>query len=391
MILTGPEIEQLTEALLSAFQTDALLGNLVLFELGTPLNVHVNVKAGLKQQVIDLIAWAVEQRRIDELVNGAVRQRPDNPLLRAFATRMAQKGGLPLDQIRVPAPSTPEGRYRVIPGQDGYALYCNRTKQWELAEAPAFETSSELVFVPGAFEQGHEYFIKRIKRRLAIDPKSVVEVGWPASYAGPDSRGELLEILATALGQTAPVGSADEVSEQIARTLATRLLQRNVVLVHATLSMDFRAGILAYYTEWLPDILRRTRTFGSSLMCLKCYQAVEWLQLPWFSRLRAAFVRGLSSRDLERGTGESDARKLITAIIARQAADVLHVRCLPDLQDITDQDLVDLCNKWAVTDSHDQQQLVERCAVARTSSGKLRIVDAVLPSLLPHERTATPS
>jgi hypothetical protein len=386
MVLTGRHIEQLTEAMLAAFPQNADLELLVQFELSTRLNWLVDTNAGLRQQVVDLITWAIDQRRIHELVCAAGRRRPDNPLLRRFCEEMAAAQGVaaPLSEAVPPSPTA----CRTIPGHDGFALYCNRSKQWELVQAPAFEAASELVFVPGAFERGHEYFVRRIKRRLGLDPKSIIEVGWPPAYLGPDSRGELLEMLANSLGEPPASGGPDELAQRIARALATRLCQRNMIIVHATLSMDFRAGILAYYTDWLPDILRRAQRLGSSLRCLKCYQAIEWLDLPWYSRLRSAFVRRLSSHDVERGTGELDAKTLIRKIVERQPPDVLRARCLPDLEDITDEDLVDLCNKWAVTDPQDQERLVQTCAAAKTSCGKLKIVDAVFPSLLPHQRTA---
>jgi hypothetical protein len=384
MTLTGRHIEQLTEALLSAFPQNADLELFVQFELGTRLNWLVDTNAGLRQQASKLVIWAIDQRRVHELISAAAKRRPDNPQIRRVAEETAAADGVPTPLS--PVATTPS--HRPLPGQDGFALYCNRSKQWELVHAPAFEAASELVFVPGAFERGHEYFLKRIKRRLALEPKSIVEVGWPPAYVGPDSRGELLDMLAAALGESDTSGSPDELSQRIARALAGRLAQRNMILVHATLSMDFRAGILAYYTDWLPDILRRVQRLGSSLGCLKCYQAIEWIELPWYLRLRSAFVRSLVARDVESGTGESDARALIRTILTRQQTDVLRARCLPDLQDITADDLVDLCEKWAVTDPDDRQRLLQTCAAAKTSCGKLRIVDAVFPSLLPRQETA---
>jgi hypothetical protein len=112
---------------------------------------------------------------------------------------------------------------------------------------------------------------------------------------------------------------------------------------------------------------------------------------PWYSRLRSTLLRRLSAGDVEPGTGEPDATALIRTIVERQPQDVLRARCLPDLEDITDEDLVDLCQKWAVTDPQDQQRLVETCGAAQSSAAKLKIVDAVFPSLLPHQGTAAHS
>jgi hypothetical protein len=387
MILTGRETEQLTDALLSAFPKNTDLEQFVLVELSTRLNWYVDVTAGLRQQVVDLVTWAADQRRLHELIAGAVRRRPDNPLLRAFAAEVAAKGEsvAAIDDAR----AEPAQAFRRLPGEDGYALYCNRSAQWDLVNAPAFEAASELVFVPGGFEQGHDYFVKRIKRRVAVDPKSIVEIGLPPSYAAAAGRGELLELLAAALDLHASHDDHEKMSDDIAAALARRLAQRNIVLVHATLSLNFPAVTLPYYTEWLPDILRRTRRLGSRLMCLKCYQSVEWLALTPLARVRAALTRVFSAPDAHESAHEARARKLIADIAARQASDVLRVRALPDLEDITKQDLIDLCEKWAVSDTDDQRQLVERCGAASTSSGKLKIVDALLPSLVPREVAAT--
>ena len=387
MVLTGRETEQLTDALLSAFPKNADLEQFVLVELSTRLNWYIDVTAGLRQQVLDLITWASDQRRLHELIAGALRRRPDNPQLRAFAAAIAAKGEnvTTIDDTR----AEPAQAFRTLPGEDGYALYCNRSAQWDLVHAPAFEAASELVFVPGGFEQGHDYFVKRIKRRVAVDPKSIVQIGLPPAYAAAAGRGELLQLLAEALGLGVSSDDHEKLSDDIAAALARRLAQRNIVLVHATLSLTFPAVMLPYYTEWLPDILRRTRRMGSGLMCLKCYQGVEWLALTPLARVRAALTSVFSAPETHESAHESHARKLISGIIERQASDVLRVRALPDLEDITKQDLLDLCEKWAVSDADDRRQVVERCGAATTSSGKLKIVDALLPSLVPREVAAT--
>ena len=51
-----------------------------------------------------------------------------------------------------------------------------------------------------------------------------------------------------------PVGNADELSAEIVERIADSLSQRNLLLLHGTLAMDFHDTLVSYYTEWLPDI-----------------------------------------------------------------------------------------------------------------------------------------
>jgi Effector-associated domain 1/inactive STAND len=373
--MAAGQLEQLSHALVEAFPNARELATFLEYKLSERLNVHVNVNAGLASQVDDLIDWAAREKRLNELVFAAAQERPRSAALQALAADLAPDG------IPLGAGAEQRAEPLVIPGQDGVAQYCNRREQWKQVKGAEFASCSELVFVPGAVDRGHDYFIKRIKRQLKIDPKTVIEVGSPAAYLRPQTPRELLDGLGMALG-LAPAASEQEQSKRIASHLARRMSQSNVVLAHATLSMRFQKGIVDYYTQSLPAILRDARMLGGSLKCLKCYQAIEWNELPWTGRMRLMILRGLGSHDGDRGTGELSALNLMSSIEANAPADVLRVRRVPELLDITEDDLVEFCGLAGLSED-DQRQLLEECSGSPTTNRKLKIVDALVPTFIP--------
>jgi hypothetical protein len=55
---------------------------------------------------------------------------------------------------------------------------------------------------------------------------------------------------------------------------------------------------------------------------------------------------------------------------------------VPELLDITEDDLVEFCG-FAGLSEQDQQQLLEECKGSPTTTRKLRIVDALMPTFIP--------
>jgi len=175
-----------------------------------------------------------------------------------------------------------------------------------------------------------------------------------------------------------PDGNPDRLSARIARDLAARLADRNVVILHPTLKR-FHPGVLPYYTNALPEIVRQAKQPGAQ-KSLKCYQPIEWFDLPWARRLVAAFQ---SRRSIHlQASGAQSARDLMKAIEANVPSHVLFVSRVPELADLTKADLVELCERAGVKDD-DQQVLLNYCAAVPTSRLKLEQIDTWMPEFIP--------
>lgn len=82
-MITGKQIGQIVNALLSAFPTRADLAMLVAIELDAHLDA-ITTAPNLRADVFTLVQWALARNRLNELVAGARRQNPGNPLLKAL-------------------------------------------------------------------------------------------------------------------------------------------------------------------------------------------------------------------------------------------------------------------------------------------------------------------
>jgi len=113
MLLTGPQMSQLQEALLSAFPTRAVFDQMLLLELDTSLSA-VAADAPLPQMIFQAMTWADAHGRLAELVHKAAARNPGNPQLRQaaeelepFLTRAASRssGTAEATTATVPAPA----------------------------------------------------------------------------------------------------------------------------------------------------------------------------------------------------------------------------------------------------------------------------------------------
>ena len=77
--------KDLHKALLDAFRTKEQLKMMVMLQLGTNLDEFAN--GNLSELVFDLIQWFEAQGSVRELVDGALRQNPENPKLVAMAAQ----------------------------------------------------------------------------------------------------------------------------------------------------------------------------------------------------------------------------------------------------------------------------------------------------------------
>src|SRR5690349_16846799 len=83
MELTGEEIEQLIEALLSAFPTLISLEMMTRTKLDERL-AHIAGGSNLKEIVFNLIQWAESYGRMEDLVAYAIAANPGNYKLNTF-------------------------------------------------------------------------------------------------------------------------------------------------------------------------------------------------------------------------------------------------------------------------------------------------------------------
>jgi hypothetical protein len=83
MELTGPQQQQLQQALLSAFPKLDWLRQMVAFSLNENLDA-IAVGDDLATVVFNLIIWAIAQGRLEDLLIGAYQRNPGNPALYNF-------------------------------------------------------------------------------------------------------------------------------------------------------------------------------------------------------------------------------------------------------------------------------------------------------------------
>jgi hypothetical protein len=213
------------------------------------------------------------------------------------------------------------------------SLQCDRAVQWNAVTNVTPERSHDVLFVPGAAGQAHDHFSRRVRETLApMPPRSIVSVHWRKRPSSPD---EFLAAL------------ADDVKvsrEGLARELAERMSDSNLVLLHPCLRARFvDAALISYYTEWLPALVQEARPRNS----LKCIQPVEW---PAEEGAVARILTWLRVRPAASEEGKPDAEQFIERV-RRGGAESLRAIRLQDLADITPADLDEFCQLERLTDS----------------------------------------
>lgn len=92
-MITGEQIGQIVEALLSAFPTRTDLAMLVTIELDAQLDA-ITTAPNLRADVFALVQWAIARHRLNELIASARRQNPGNVHLRALPASF-EEGNMP--------------------------------------------------------------------------------------------------------------------------------------------------------------------------------------------------------------------------------------------------------------------------------------------------------
>ncbi|HAJ35410.1 MAG TPA: hypothetical protein DCL15_06925 [Chloroflexi bacterium] len=107
-MITGKQIGQIVDALLSAFSTRTDLAMLVTIELDEHLDA-ITTASNLRADVFALVQWAIARNRLNELIAGARRQNPGNARLRALPAQFEET-------------SMRQGEGEIARGGDSYAV-----------------------------------------------------------------------------------------------------------------------------------------------------------------------------------------------------------------------------------------------------------------------------
>ncbi len=246
--------------------------------------------AKLPMELIDLkaITWLENDPHHDarfwEVFCAVTDRDPGPPQTWGIEGEKIQKGEVPLPALHTVAPTLE-------------SLRCNRGVQWNRITDLTPEPSHDLLIVPGAVGQAHEHFSRRVRELLTpIPPRGIVSVHW---LKRPVSHEEFLAVLAASMGTHV---------SSLAREMAERMSDSNVILLHPCIEARFVDPVLvSYYTEWLPALLAEVKP----RMSLKCIQPVAWLPHAGGVAGVLTWLRLKSSRTAE---AKSDAERLIAAL-----------------------------------------------------------------------------
>lgn len=99
MRLTGPQVKQLSDALLSAFPTRVELAQMMHYELGMNLETIAD-GGGQASTVFKVITyWAEPKGKVVDLWRAARRANPGNPALRAITFLGDETTGAPEEEV----------------------------------------------------------------------------------------------------------------------------------------------------------------------------------------------------------------------------------------------------------------------------------------------------
>jgi len=278
-IVAARDVKELADALKEAFPTVNDLDQLLL-SLEQRFDDLTARSKPQGENALDIAGQAFSKGWASRLLVGALSHQPDNPRLRALWSRLPEGvETVPLDDFLDERPS----------------LLCGRNDQWGGVVVWAAARQHQTILVHGASGQAAEHFKERVFHRLDTRPdRSIVLVDWPSRPANKDAYFEALAQALTLVDVTL-----------LADTIGSRLAVENLVLLHPLLMAKFRdPGLVQYYTEWLPELLKD----APNACKLKCVQPIEWQPEPGRSLL--SWLRGTPPRD----GAEDSARWLITQL-----------------------------------------------------------------------------
>ncbi|ARV63238.1 hypothetical protein BZZ01_25840 [Nostocales cyanobacterium HT-58-2] len=92
MQLNGEKLQQLQNALLSAFPNQGELKQFIRFQLDKNLNeIAVSNGATYSDVMFDLITWAESEDKLTKLISAVCSQKPNNPQLKPFCEQLQQQ------------------------------------------------------------------------------------------------------------------------------------------------------------------------------------------------------------------------------------------------------------------------------------------------------------
>lgn len=338
--LISADAGRLSDALRAAFPSvNALEKLLVSGPLDKDFDDFTSRAVSLKDNTYDICKIAIQEGWGLTLFEVARTVQPDSPALRALWDSLGEGD---------PGPTPPR--------TDRPSLTCGRGLQWNEVCQIGPARQHVLVLVSGGQGQDPEHFQERIRVFLAPPPpRSILQVGWPTR---PASKAEFFERLAEALN---PGRSS------LKETIAERLRSQNVLLLHDCVDVRFEdENLVRYYTEWLPELLDGQVHNGR----LKCVQPIEWNNAAsgsFIQRLLSGRRRGSNDRD--------GALSLITALEERKPPPAIHAIRLPELSDLTDDELQAFLRN-NLTEAQQQAMMTELNAVPQVPEMIFKTIDA---------------
>ena len=216
-------------------------------------------------------------------------------------------------------------------------LSCDRGNQWQELEPLLCNNRHQLIFLPGAHDQAHEFFLRRIEKGFRRDPpRQILRVSWrqPGTLSQPPFPSTMADAH-TALART--LGTPHRHS--LPRVLATALSQHNLILLLPPLCRSLRdERLMQHHGEWLSVPLA---SLDTRYRC-KFIQPIEWRASSRLMRLLARVWRQLwPDYDLDwvdLALSETDARTMMKRI-AENTPTAFDVSMLSDLLPITQEDI----------------------------------------------------
>src|SRR5579871_2100902 len=98
LALTGKQVDQLHQAICSAFPSSSSLEMMVRTKLEKNLS-DIAGGTNLTEIVFNLIKWAEAQGKLQELVQKAYETIPDNPKLRRFSAQLSRLSTIPVPPV----------------------------------------------------------------------------------------------------------------------------------------------------------------------------------------------------------------------------------------------------------------------------------------------------
>lgn len=332
-----------SDALRAAFPTvNALEELLVSGSLDKDFDDLTSRAISLKDNTYDICKIAIQEGWGLTLFEVAREVQPDSPVLRALWDALPDAGDASLGPPPVRS--------------DRPSLTCGRGIQWQEVCQIGPASRHALMVIAGGEGQDPEHFQERIRVFLAPPPpRSIVQVGWPTR---PASREEFFECLTEALEP----GRAS-----LKEAMAERLRSQHLLLLHDCVDVRFEdENLIKYYTEWLPELLEGQAFSGR----LKCVQPIEWSESA-----SGSFIQRLFSGRQPGANDRDGAWSLITALKSRKATPVIPAIPLPELLNLTDDELQTFLSN-NLTASQQQLMMVELRAVPQVPEMIFKTIDA---------------